>query len=75
MKTSDQKVKYVPQHVNGHFIDIFSQPVSDFMKAARFNYEEDLERFLLGRYGPDDPQNFRSVQITVTYELEVPQDV
>lgn len=75
MKTTDQKVKYIPQHINGHFIDIFSQPVTDFMKAARFNYEEDLEKFLLGRFGPDDPQNFRVVKINVIYELEVAENV
>lgn len=70
MKTTEERTRFIPQHKNGHFIDIYSQPVTDFMKAVRFNYEEDLEKFLLGRYGPDDPQNFRIVKVKVTYELE-----
>jgi len=64
------KYRFIPQHKDGHFIDVYSQPVEDFMKAVRFNREDDLEVFLLGRYGPDDPQNFRAVPVKVTYELE-----
>lgn len=64
------KIRYVAQHINGHFVDIHSQPVENFMKAARFAREDDLEIWLLGRYGPDDPHNFRAATIKVTYELE-----
>lgn len=64
------RYRYVPQHKEGHFIDVYSQPVEDYMKAVYFTREDDLEAFLLGRYGPDDPWNFRAVSVKVTYELE-----
>ncbi|MNT11705.1 hypothetical protein D3C72_1465990 [compost metagenome] len=75
MKTQDERIRFVPQHKEGHFIDIFSQPVEDFMKAARVNVEEDVERFLLSRFGPSDPQNFRVVPVLITYKLEDGSDV
>lgn len=75
MKTKDQKVRYIAQHKKGHFIDVYSQPVGDFMKAVRFNYKEDLETWLLGRYGPDDPQNFRVVPVIINYEVGELEDV
>lgn len=75
MKTIEERTRFIPQHKNGHFIDVYAQPVTDFMKAVHFNYEDDLEKFLLGRFGPDDPQNFRVAKINVTYQLEVPADV
>ncbi|MFF3923134.1 hypothetical protein [Paenibacillus lactis] len=64
------KYRFIPQHKDGHFIDLYSQPVDDYMKAVHFAREDDLESFLLGRYGPDDPWNFRAVPVKVTYELE-----
>lgn len=69
------KYRFVPRHINGHFIDVYSQPVDDYMKAVHFTREDDLEGFLLGRFGPDDPQNFRAVPVKVTYELEAEQHV
>lgn len=75
MKTIEERTTFIPMHKDGHFIDIYSQPVTDFMKAVRFNYEDDLEKFLLGRYGPNDPQNFRVIEIDVTYRLRVNVDV
>lgn len=65
------KYRYVPRHKNGHFINIYSEPTEDFMKAAHFSREDDLNIWILGRYGPDDPQNFHVVPVKVTYELEV----
>jgi len=70
MKTTDERFSYVPQHKQGHFVDLHSQPVEDFMKAVRFTREDDLEVWILGRYGPEDPQNYRTVTVKVTYELE-----
>lgn len=64
------KYRFVPQHKDGHFVDLHSQPVEDFMKAVHFSREDDLEIWLLGRYGPDDPHNFRAVPVKITYELE-----
>lgn len=75
MKTKHDKTVYIPRHKNGYFINIFSEPVEDFTKAARFGLEDDLEKFLLGRFGPDDPWNFRTARIKITYELEVMNDV
>lgn len=66
--------RYIPQHKDGHFVDLYAQPVQDFMKAVRFNREDDLERWLTGRFGPDDPQNFRVKTMRVEYELEVEVD-
>jgi hypothetical protein len=40
------------------------------MSAVWFARVDDLEVWLLGRYGPDDPHNFKTVPIKVTYELE-----
>lgn len=70
MKTTDERLRFIPQHKKGHFVDVHSQPVEDFMKAVRFNREDDLEVWILGRYGPEDPQNFRVVTMKVTYEVE-----
>ncbi len=64
------KYRFVPQHKDGHFVDMHSQPVEDFMKAVHFGREDDLEVWLTGRYGPDDPWNFRAAIVKVTYELE-----
>lgn len=66
--------RYIPQHKDGHFVDIYAQPVGDFMKAARFGREDDLDRWLTGRFGPDDPHNFRVKTMRVEYELEVEVD-
>lgn len=70
MKTTDERTRFIPQHVEGHFLDVYSQPVEDFMKAVKFNREDDLAVWLLGRYGPDDPQNVRVITVTVTYTWE-----
>lgn len=70
MKTTDERLRFIPQHKTGHFVDVHSQPVEDFMKAVRFTREDDLEVWILGRYGPEDPQNFRVVTMKVTYEVE-----
>jgi len=75
MKTTDERVRFVPQHKEGHFLDLHSQPVEDFMKAVRFTREDDLEVWLLGRYGPEDPQNVRVIALKVTYEVEATADV
>ncbi|MNH94452.1 hypothetical protein D3C73_470730 [compost metagenome] len=71
------KYRYVPQHKDGtHFLDPHSQPVQDFMKAIRFaNPEDDYAVWLLGRYGPADPQNYQPALVKITYELEVGSDV
>jgi hypothetical protein len=69
------RYKFAPRHKDGHFIDLYSQPVDNFMNAVKFTREDDLNRFLLGRYGPDDPQNFRAVRVKATYELEVESHV
>lgn len=74
MKTISHSVVYIPQHKDGYFIDVFRQPHEDFTKAVKFFYQEDLEKFLLGRHGPDDPQNFRVAKIKITYELEAAED-
>lgn len=66
--------RYVPKHKNGHFINIYAEPVADFMKAAKFHDEDELAFFLTGRYGPDDPQNFRAFPIQITYEPGVGPD-
>ncbi|WP_340389504.1 hypothetical protein [Paenibacillus sp. FSL E2-0151] len=66
--------RYIPQHKDGHFADLYAQPVEDYMKAVRFNREDDLEVWLTGRYGPDDPHNFRTRKMRVNYELEVEVD-
>ncbi|MNT95432.1 hypothetical protein D3C72_2373120 [compost metagenome] len=71
MKTRDERFKYVPRHKLGHFIDIYSQPVEDFTKAATFLHQEDLEKFLFSRFGPDDPRNFRILRVKCIRELEV----
>lgn len=76
MKTRDNRIIYIPQHKDGYFIDIYAQPVEDFMDAAKFYFsEDDVERFLLSRFGPKTPWDFRTARIKITYELEVANDV
>lgn len=69
------KYRYVPRHKDGsHFLDPHSQPVTNFMRAIRFtNPDDDYAVWLLGRYGPKEPQNYEPVLMKITYELEVQQ--
>lgn len=71
------KYRYVPRHKKtGHFLDQYAQPVEDFMKAIRFaKPDDDYAKWLLGRFGPDDPHNYEAAIVKITYELEVVEDV
>lgn len=71
------RLKYVPKHKEeGHYLDQYGQPVPTFMKAIKFfTPDDDYAVWLLGRYGPDKPQEYFASPIEITHkELEVPAD-
>lgn len=71
------KYRYIPQHKEKkYFLDQYAQPVEDYMKAIRFQSpDDDFALWLLGRFGPVDPFNYKAVPLKIIYELEVPADV
>lgn len=69
-----QKTRYIIQHKSGHFINLHYEPIKPehFDRAARFNTEEEANHFYRdSHYRAPDPQNYRAVPMTITYELEV----
>ncbi|CAM4411312.1 hypothetical protein [Paenibacillus xylanexedens] len=72
-----KRYKYVPKHrEDEHYLDQYGQPVQSFMKAIKFyTNDDDYAEWLLGRYGPANPQNYFPSPIEITYkELEVDVD-
>ncbi|OMD92744.1 hypothetical protein [Paenibacillus odorifer] len=70
MKTQDERIRYVIQHKeNGLFLNVMNEMSNDFMKATRWKDEYEINLFLNGYYKPDNPEQYRPVKITITYEL------
>lgn len=64
------KQKWIPQHINGHFITLRCEPTNDESAAARFPSPEDCFVFLNGIHGPSEPLHYKPVPLRIIYELE-----
>lgn len=69
-----ERIRYIPQHIDGHFITVRCERTTDYTTAVRFNHEADLHNFLNGQFGPEQPEKFSVVHLKITYELEVSED-
>lgn len=67
---TETRTRYIIQHVDGAYVDVHFNKYRDFMKATRFNSEEEIYFFLTGYYKPDRPEDYHAVPIKITYELE-----
>ena len=66
------KYRYVPRSKDkSHYLDMHAQPVTDFLKAINFHsIDDDYAKWLLGRYGPQQPFKYEPVLMKITYEIE-----
>ncbi|WP_438446837.1 hypothetical protein [Gorillibacterium sp. sgz5001074] len=65
------KIRYIPQHKNGHFITVRCEPTKDETAAVRFGTPEEVSAFLHGYYGPENPDDYKPTALKITYQLEV----
>lgn len=65
------EIKYIIQHVEGHFINLKYEPVKDFKGAFRFYTEEEALHFITtSHYRTSNPELYHIVPVKITYELE-----
>lgn len=64
------KYRYVPRHKDkSHYLDVHSQPVNNISKAVNFKSpDDDYAIWLLGRYGPEQPNKYEPVLMKITFE-------
>lgn len=63
------KYRYIPQHINGHFITVRCEITNDPSAAVRFPTPEDVLFFLNGRFGPSEPLDYKPAKIRITLEV------
>lgn len=71
----ETRYSYILVHRDGYFIDLYTEPTTKIMQAIRMTRKDDLNNWLHGMYGPEDPENFKFGRIKTTYEMELIEDV
>jgi hypothetical protein len=61
------KRRFIPKHMDGHYITIMNERTKEEDRAARFHTAEETQRFLNGQFGPQDPENYKVVPLEITY--------